>query len=735
MISILYVDDETGLLELGKIFLEESGGFRVDTAPSAQQALDLLAGNRYDAVISDFQMPDMDGIAFLRHIRSHNASLPVILFTGKGREEVVIDAINNGADYYIEKGGEPSEKFAELRQKVGTAVDRVRAEQKVHHFNRLYAVMSGVNAAVLHTRTREELFDQVCRILVDEGKFVGACIGLLDPEKDVLVPAAARGFDDLQLPPVPVTPAAPVLPGTLSGKVAFGRKRAILNDCAGPAYGTTPGGSTAAFPIWFHNSLLGTLQVYDRDREFFLEDETLFLEQICSDISFAVETLEADEQRERTERALAESEEKFRILVEESLVGVYILKGDRFIHVNPKFAEITGYSTEELLTSVPVDRLVAPESAGTVTSGIEQRLSGEIKSLHYTFRGVRKDGSLIDLEAAGTRVVYRGEPIIIGTIMDITERKRAEAERAQKIEELSVANQKIRAAEERLWAHIAALTESQERLNESERRMTDIINFLPDATFVIDNAGTVLVWNRAIERLTGIPSTEILGRGDYAYAIPFYHERCPVLADLVLKYDETTARRYDLVQKDGDRLMAKIYLPHFNPPVGFHAWFVAAPLYDVQGNITGAIETIRDITEFEEVRYALRTSTDHYRDILRETGEGVLISRAGRIVYSNPGIRIILGGYTGEEILGRSLEEMVVPSDRAAVRARHAPPANGAACLEPVRFRVRTKDGATRCLESRSVVIDWEGEPAVLSFLTVVPGLVRTPGGIGSTAL
>jgi len=107
MISALYVDDEPALLEIGRIFLERTGDIRVDTAESAPVALKKLRSATYDVVISDYQMPVMDGIAFLKEIRTENTHLPFIIFTGKGREDVVIEALNCGADHYIQKGGGP----------------------------------------------------------------------------------------------------------------------------------------------------------------------------------------------------------------------------------------------------------------------------------------------------------------------------------------------------------------------------------------------------------------------------------------------------------------------------------------------------------------------------------------------------------------------------------------------------------------------------------------------------
>jgi PAS domain S-box-containing protein len=131
MLRVLYVDDETGLLEIGKLFLEKIGQFTVDTIPSATRAIELLDTQGYDAIISDYQMPVMDGIAFLKAVRASGNETPFILFTGRGREEIVIQALNEGADFYLQKGGEPQSQFAELAHKVRQAVGRKRAERSL----------------------------------------------------------------------------------------------------------------------------------------------------------------------------------------------------------------------------------------------------------------------------------------------------------------------------------------------------------------------------------------------------------------------------------------------------------------------------------------------------------------------------------------------------------------------------------------------------------------------------
>jgi PAS domain S-box-containing protein len=130
-IRVLYVDDEPDLLEVARLFLEQSPEFSVETAASAPQALNTPKIPSSDVIVSDYQMPGMDGIAFLKAVRDKYGDIPFILFTGRGREEVVIDAINNGADFYLQKGGDPTAQFAELAHKIRKAVSRRRSQEEL----------------------------------------------------------------------------------------------------------------------------------------------------------------------------------------------------------------------------------------------------------------------------------------------------------------------------------------------------------------------------------------------------------------------------------------------------------------------------------------------------------------------------------------------------------------------------------------------------------------------------
>jgi len=150
MYSLLYVDDEQGLLDIGKIFLEESREFSVVTIDSASAALNLLNREKFDAIISDYQMPEMDGIGLLKQVRSGYGDIPFILFTGRGREDVVIEAINCGVDFYVQKGGDIRAQFADLAHMIKKAIERRQVgEALAGNTNYLNQIFSSVREGIL----------------------------------------------------------------------------------------------------------------------------------------------------------------------------------------------------------------------------------------------------------------------------------------------------------------------------------------------------------------------------------------------------------------------------------------------------------------------------------------------------------------------------------------------------------------------------------------------------------
>lgn len=115
---VLLVDDDPLFLELSKTFLEVFHDITSDTVNSAREALQRLENDSYDVVISDYDMPVMDGITLLKTIRDKRINVPFILFTGVGREELMHQAIENGASSFIEKIGDPRAQYSELSKRI-----------------------------------------------------------------------------------------------------------------------------------------------------------------------------------------------------------------------------------------------------------------------------------------------------------------------------------------------------------------------------------------------------------------------------------------------------------------------------------------------------------------------------------------------------------------------------------------------------------------------------------------
>lgn len=154
----------------------------------------------------------------------------------------------------------------------------------------------------------------------------------------------------------------------------------------------------------------------------------------------------------------------------------------------------------------------------------------------------------------------------------------------------------------RLWS-FRDITErkiSEETTKSAYQQLLDIVEFLPDATFVVDQHKQVIAWNRSIEQMTGVTKQEILGKGNYAYAIPFYNDNRPLLIDLLDQEQERYRHNYTHIKQEGHTLYTEVCIPSSRNGASRTFWITATPLFDREGNQVGAIESIRDITEYKQ---------------------------------------------------------------------------------------------------------------------------------------
>ncbi len=185
-------------------------------------------------------------------------------------------------------------------------------------------------------------------------------------------------------------------------------------------------------------------------------------------------------------------------------------------------------------------------------------------------------------------------------------------------------------------------------IKNSEQHSADIINFLPDATFIIDNDGRVIAWNHAIETMTGVKAEEILGKGNHEYSLAFYGSRRPMLIDLALRPSDEVERTYYAFKREGETIVAETHIPSFKP-VGIYLWGKASSLYDTEGNLIGAIESIRDITERKKAEEELASEKERLEIVTQNIGAGLaIVSRDYRTLWANNVLQDIFGECVGK---------------------------------------------------------------------------------------
>ena len=195
----------------------------------------------------------------------------------------------------------------------------------------------------------------------------------------------------------------------------------------------------------------------------------------------------------------------------------------------------------------------------------------------------------------------------------------------------------------------------------TRHQLMEIIDFLPDATFVIDRNRKVIAWNRAIEEMTGIRKQEIMGIGDYAYGVPFYGEPRPILIDLIYDDRPSIESQYRYVVKKGETLYAEAAAPFLLSGQRTYIWATASPLRDEGGEIIGAIESIRDITERIEAEDALKDSERRLADIINFLPDPTfVIDKQGTIIAWNRSIEAMTE-VEAEQILGEGVFEHALP--------------------------------------------------------------------------
>lgn len=272
----------------------------------------------------------------------------------------------------------------------------------------------------------------------------------------------------------------------------------------------------------------------------------------------------------------------------------------------------------------------------------------------------------------------------------------------------------------------------------TRKQLFDILEFLPDATFVVDYERKVIAWNRAIEEMTGVSKRNIIGKSDLAYSVPFYGRKRPILIDLVFAYDTMVEGLYDYVQRRGDTLFAEVYSPILNQGKGAFLWVTASPLFDREGNVVGAIEAVRDITDRKLMDDELHKHRNHLEELVRERTKELLQSeeRFTKIFKASPTSMAIseladgrylsvndyfleVMGYTLEEVIGHSALELGI-WDNPEQRGEILTLLEEQGSFSNMEINFRTKNGQVLVGLYSGEIIELDGKKRLLSIVNNV---------------
>jgi PAS domain S-box-containing protein len=354
------------------------------------------------------------------------------------------------------------------------------------------------------------------------------------------------------------------------------------------------------------------------------------IKESTAELERAIDALKEEvEKRRGAEEELSLERKRFQILTENAPFGMALIGNDgTFRYINPKFQELFGYDQRDIpcgrewfIKAYP-DPDYRHEVVATWVADAKELAAGDKRSRSFTV--TCKNGSRKIIRFVFVKL--DGEEGLL-TCHDITERK-------QFLNELRFAHQQLQ----------------------------NIIEFLPDPTFVIDKDKKVIAWNRAIEEMTGVKKQEIMGKGGYAYGTPFYGKPRPILIDLISECNEELEASYRYLERKGYTVYGET--SPVNLPGGKKAvlWAKASPLLDNDGNIVGAVESIRDITERRISEGALEEANEKLKALIQASPLAILTYGPDGLVQSWNTAAERIFGWKEEEVLG--LHPPIIPDDR-----------------------------------------------------------------------
>lgn len=382
-LRILHVDDDVSYTEVSKNILEAMSNYEVDTAQSTEEAYKKMDSNSYVAIVSDYEMPSKNGLEFLMELRTQKNDVPFILLTGKGREEIAINALNLGADGYVSKHGTPETVYGELTHFIHQAVEKRQAKIALSRSEeQLQAIIMNAPIGICVSSSSTYLFENAnaafCRILgYTKDELRNLTFREITHPADL--PESVSKVEDLKAGKIPAYSL---------------EKRYVKKD------GSIIYGKVNVSAMRDENGLVSLLMAE-------LEDIT---------------------ERKRAEQDLKENEEKYKTLFEQSSDHILILEVQptgvpTIFDANEAALEAHGYSKEEIIGK-PITFLDIESGDCKVMARLNKLLNEE--KLTFLAKHRRKDGKTIDSEVSIKNLKLGSRNFLVSVERDVTERKKTE---------------------------------------------------------------------------------------------------------------------------------------------------------------------------------------------------------------------------------------------------------------------------------------------------------------------
>lgn len=608
-IRVLFIDDNQDLCNLFQLFLESDSGFQVHTCTSALDGLLFLADNAVDAIISDYAMPEMDGILFLKEVKKKYPEIPFIILTGEDSKETAIEALNSGADFYQNKGEELDIQTRDIGNKIRLLVSQRSARDAVRRKDAIleaisYAADQFLKGNYLHIDSRE--------ILGRLGRATGAERVILYNNQEALHRTSSI-YDSPAIWPFPDSQHT-IEPSRWpeQWKIDLSDNRIVIGSISNlegveaALFHTTGVKSILILPIYANSILCGYLVFEDQTHE-------------VSRSPIEIQSLRMAAEVIGSARYRRHIEEFYKFPVEEAILGVFLLCGNSFRYVNPRLCTLFGYEKDELLALQNPVKLIHPADKDIFLRHILMTFEGIDPANHFECTGIRKDGREIYLDIYLTAIRCQDRRCVAGNLIDVTDRRMM-----------------------------------QQSLLESEQRYRTLAEQIDDLILVLDSSWEVTFMNPAAREVFSNLSLYVPD----SFHCSFSDESYQPFLSLVLQS-----------MNDGEIRSWSMTIPL---PDGRHAWFdiSISPLKVDDTQVSSMVITFHDVSDRvsreEEIRKAglaqLELNMEQFQILNDEIRNPIQVIK---------GLNLMQGGEYAEKIDNQLsiINDLIDKLDRAWVQS------------------------------------------------------------------